>query len=124
MAQRIGSRLHLLLIDDNADLRQVLATTLKVKGYMVECAEGGKQALAMMRRSGGRPHLVITDLQMPDGDGWTLRQNMLADEELVSVPVVVMSAANGSKEALNASAYLEKPVKLDSLLSVIEEYAG
>ena len=122
MADQPGNGVHLLLVEDNGDLRDVLAMALSLKGYSVRCAKNGSQALAMMQAAGGRPGLLITDLQMPGSDGWALRRDMLADEELATVPVVVMSAAipRDDKDGLEASAYLEKPVSLDSLLQSIE----
>ena len=97
---------------------------LTIKGYSVRCAKNGSQALAMMQAAGGRPSLLITDLQMPGLDGWALRRDMLEDEELATVPVVVMSAAipRDRRGLLAASAYLEKPVSLDSLLESIEAH--
>lgn len=105
-------------------MRDLLAIALSMKGYSVRCAKNGSQALAMMQAAGGRPGLLITDLQMPECDGWALRRDMLADEELATVPVVVMSAAipRDDRDALAASAYLEKPVSLDSLLESIEAH--
>ena len=124
MADQPGNGAHLLIVEDNGDLRDVLAMVLSMKGYSVRCAKNGSQALAMMQAAGGRPSLLITDLQMPGFDGWALRRGMLADEDLATVPVVVMSAAipRDNKDALAASAYLEKPVSLKSLLDSIEAH--
>lgn len=124
MANLPGNGAHLLLVEDDGDLREVLAIALTIKGYSVRCAKNGSQALAMMHAPGGRPRLLITDLQMPGSDGWALRRDMLADDELATVPVVVMSAAipRDDKDALVASAYLEKPVSLVSLLQSIEAH--
>lgn len=124
MSDQKDNRAHLLLVEDNGDLRDVLATALTIKGYSVRCAKNGSQALAMMHEADGRPGLLITDLQMPELDGWALRREMLADEELATVPVVVISATvpRDDRDELVASAYLEKPVSLDSLLESIEAY--
>lgn len=115
---------YILLVDDNADLRNGLEKLLTMKGYIVEAARDGSQALASMKRNKFPPNLVITDLSMPNGDGWELRKNMLDDPELAAVPVVVMSAITPDPPTrhLDAVAYLEKPVSLASLLSVIDEH--
>lgn len=116
---------YLLLVDDNADLREVLGALLKLKGYTVEVAGDGVQAFCSMKQNKNRPALVITDLHMPgEGGGWALRQNMLDDAELAAVPVAIMSAIIPipTKESLHAIACLEKPVALASLLAVIEKY--
>ena len=120
-----GSTPYLLLVDDNPDLREVLGTLLTMKGYTVESVEDGVQALHSMKHHETLPNLVITDLQMPGEDGgWGLRQRMLDDPELASVPVAVLSAVFPvpTKGSLDAVAYLEKPVELASLLAIIEKY--
>lgn len=128
MSERIPNGFHLLVVEDNAELREVLALALNLQGYSVACADNGMHALAMLKTGhSGLPDLVITDLQMPgDADGWWLRQNMLDDDELVSVPVVVLSAAipREGRDVLKASAYLKKPVMLDTLLEAIEDTLG
>jgi CheY-like chemotaxis protein len=121
-----GNGNYLLLVEDNADLREALVQVLTLRGYAVEDAEDGVQALYKMKHNETLPSLVITDLQMPDyGNGWLLRQNMLEDTELASIPVVVMSAALPieSKDELHAVAYIEKPASLDLLIETIESYA-
>lgn len=116
-----------LLVEDNPDLREVLGTALRLKGYSVASAADGIEALSRMKGRAHLPDLVITDLQMPGGgDGWSLRRSMLDDAELATVPVVIMSAIapGDTEQSLHAVAYLEKPVILDELLEVIEENVG
>lgn len=113
-------RLCLLLVEDHADLRETLSDLLRMKGFSVESAADGKKALAMMK-NGSSPNLVITDLRMPY-DGWSLRRKMLEDDELSSVPVIVMSAIDARGSDLQASAYLQKPVDLTELVATIDKH--
>lgn len=118
-----GQGRRLLLVEDYADLRDTLRDLLKLKGYRVQSARDGRQALHMMRSEGYRPDLVITDLKMPNEDGWSLRRRMLQDEKLAGVPVIVLSSAEaGSREELQAAAYLKKPVEAGELLQSIEDH--
>ena len=125
--RKSGAMLHesyILLVDDNADLRNSLERLLTMRGYVVQAAGDGCKALASMKRNKLPPILVITDLSMPNCDGRELRKNMLDDPELAAVPVVVMSAITLSppRRDLDAVAYLEKPFSLASLLKVIDDH--
>ena len=76
-----------LIVDDNADLRALLKVLLEAEGYTVECAADGREALAVQRRRFAP--LVITDLFMPESDGFELIGALRAEFE--SVRIVVMS---------------------------------
>ena len=117
---------YLLLVDDNAALRDALETVLTIKGYAVKSFKNGRQALGYMKYKKPPPTLVITDLCMPEVDGWTLRNHMLNDPELATVPVAVMSAVvpGQDEQPLYAAAYLQKPVQLSSVLSVVKQFVS
>ena len=117
---------HLLVVDDDAFFRDILARFLRNCGYRVECCSNGYEALKYLR-SGERPHLILLDLRMDGLDGWQFRQLQREDSDLADIPVVVLSGVAGyqSDQAdLEVAACLEKPCSLDLLLSTIERLTG
>lgn len=117
------SRPFILIVEDYDDLRDTLTALMKLKGYAVESAADGEEAMSIMQDGERLPDLVITDLRMPH-DGWTLRRKMLEDEALASIPAIVLSSTNvrGFEDKLRAVAYFEKPVRLPVLVEAIEKY--
>ncbi|HWK51668.1 MAG TPA: PAS domain S-box protein, partial [Steroidobacter sp.] len=109
LAQVEGSRL--LLADDNADMRQYVSRLLS-KHLHVEAVADGAAALAAIRAN--RPDLVLTDVMMPELDGFGLLKAIREDAELRDLPVIMLSARAGEEariEGLHAGAddYLIKP---------------
>ena len=107
----------ILLVDDDAMMRQTLAAWLEDRGYCVLQAGDGVDALVQFKQK--RPELVLTDLRMPRMDGMvllqTLLQQALHDRDLAPPPVIVLSGAGSMQdvvEALRAGAsdYLLKPI--------------
>src|SRR5262249_59218977 len=79
----------ILVVEDNADARRLLATLLKEQGFFVMEAEDGQAALELI--NGKRPDLIITDIQMPNLDGIEMIKVLRGGQELSSVPVLVMT---------------------------------
>ena len=122
----MSSGTSILVVEDDADIRAALADVLAEEGYDVRVAANGEEGLAELRRE-PRPALVLLDLMMPVLNGWQFRRAQLSDPALADVPVVIVSAdAAAGREATNmgASAFLQKPVELDDLLSVVARFAG
>lgn len=110
---------RLLVVDDDADIRESLRELLEDEGYAVTCAEGGAEALRKLA-SEPPPDLVLLDLIMPGVDGTTVFAHMQADPRLAAVPVIVLSASSTLRPPAGA-ALVRKPVGLDRLLACIEE---
>jgi CheY-like chemotaxis protein len=114
----------ILLVEDDFDVREALAETLRDIGYTVDCAVDGEQALAYLR-SGGRPGLILLDLMMPRMSGSEFRMIQKVDPEFAHLPVVLLSADGRMEEkarALQTHGAIRKPIDLDHLLSVIERF--
>jgi PAS domain S-box-containing protein len=112
-----GSRI--VLADDNADMRSYVHDLLAPR-YRVEAVADGVQALDAIRRS--RPALLISDVMMPNLDGFGLLQQIRADAELEGIPSILLSARAGGDsriEGLDAGAddYLVKPFAARELLA-------
>jgi DNA-binding response OmpR family regulator len=115
----------ILLVDDNEDARVTVARILDMAGYRVSQAPNAKVATAMLKEQ--PPDLVITDIFMPEGDGFEML-NALRNQAL-SIPVIAMSGG-GAKEGmdvltiagrLGAKKVLYKPFARRQLLDAITE---
>ncbi len=111
---------HVLLADDNADMREHLRRLLARDGYTVTAVADGRAALDAARAR--PPDLLLTDVMMPHLDGFGLLQAVRADPTLREVPVIVLSARAGDEakvEGLDAGAddYLTKPFSARELLA-------
>ena len=108
-----------LVIEDEADIRNFAFRVLELEGYRVLQAGDGNEGLKLVRKNRGLS-MVLLDLRLPGRDGWVVLQEMKKDPELSTIPVVVFSALAASwqrKRALGmgAAAYLTKPVDATSL---------
>jgi CheY-like chemotaxis protein len=113
-----------LVIDDDADLRDCLADLLGLAGYEVHEAAGGREALDALR-GGLRPSLILLDLMMPEMSGWEFREAQRGDPELRSIPVVVLTAGrNLPTDDLGATEILYKPMAAGDVLAAVSRGAG
>jgi two-component system response regulator PilR (NtrC family) len=112
---------RVLVVDDEADIRELFDMTLARMGLVADCAGSVTEALA--RLAGHRYHLCLTDMRLPDGEGLDLVRHI--GDQHPELPVAVITA-HGSMEnavsALKAGAfdYLSKPVSLDQLRSLVK----
>ena len=82
---------HILIIEDNPDAARLIRRILQSRGsYEIKLAFNGSQGLAMIRQS--PPDLIITDLMMPDVDGFQVIEAIKADDALRSIPIIVLTA--------------------------------
>jgi signal transduction histidine kinase len=114
-----ASRKRILIADDNADMRQYLARLLS-EHYRVETASDGKSAMVKARQHA--PDLVLSDVMMPELDGFELIKHLRADEKTRAIPVILLSARAGEEsrvEGMQAGAddYLVKPFSARELLA-------
>ena len=111
---------RVLLIEDDADLREALGDALTGAGHTVISAVDGNDGLRQMRAY--RPDVVVLDLMMPRLDGWQFRLAQRGDPMLATTPVVVISASNSpTAEAVDADLYLKKPLDAKTLLHAIDD---
>src|SRR5688572_5442200 len=111
----------ILVVDDDPDIRDVLEMALHSRGYEVETACDGREALDRLSH-GLRPSLILLDMMMPHMDGGTLINEMRSDPTLSDIPIVLLSgdATIVAKAAqLHSDGYLVKPIGIDKLASTV-----
>jgi CheY-like chemotaxis protein len=122
---RIAHIAHILVVDDDADLRSSLAEVLHDEGYDVSCAHDGEEALRAL--GGAAPDAILLDLTMPVMDGWTFRERQRSDPRLARIPTVVISASftdADSVAGLAAAAFLPKPFDVERLTETLQRVCG
>jgi CheY-like chemotaxis protein len=111
-----------LIVEDDAETREMIGRFLELEGFAVEVAANGRQALDRLD-AGARACVILLDLMMPVMDGWEFRRVQVKDEDLAKIPVIVFSAAGRERmRQIDANEYLSKPVDLDALLESISRY--
>lgn len=113
---------HILVVDDNSDVRTYVAESLHSQGYDVHTASHGKAALDIM--NGLLPDLLLTDLMMPGMSGLDLIQAVRQDSRLQGVPIILLTAKADTETRIEsieqgADAYLGKPFNRRELLAEV-----
>jgi DNA-binding NtrC family response regulator len=117
---------HILLIDDEADVRDVLSQALTVKGYRVSTAGAGHEALGLIKRDA--PNLIVCDLQMEDADGLELIEQI--KNSLPNLPVILLTGmifdADVIQNTINkkVSCYIEKTSSLQRVTQEVQRLLG
>jgi CheY-like chemotaxis protein len=111
-----------LIVEDDDDLREMMAHMLTIEGFDAATVPNGREALKYLQ-TGEKPHVILLDLMMPVMDGWEFRRRQQADPDLAPVPVIVLSALDQSRAAtVDAAAFLKKPLDFDRLLELVREH--
>jgi signal transduction histidine kinase/DNA-binding response OmpR family regulator len=120
-APRPGAR-RVLVVDDDADVRELMARYLSREGFAVECAASGPEGLAAA--AARKPDVITLDVLMPGMDGWAVMAALKSDPALEKIPVIMVTLLD-QKEfgyALGVSDYLTKPVDRDKLARIMAKY--
>lgn len=117
---------HVMVVEDDAGVRESIADVLRDQGYTVAEAGDGEQALTALE-NGIRPCLLLLDLMMPRMDGpafWAIQQN---DPALAKIPIVLMSASReleSTAQLLRVDRILKKPIGLADLMGTVSFYCA
>jgi DNA-binding response OmpR family regulator len=112
---------RVLVVDDDARIREFISRALVLEGYSVETAADGELALEMLPNI--QPELILLDMRMPNIDGKEFMRRYRQQDGIVHAPVIVLTAAHETVpagELLHAAGYLPKPFDLDELLNIVE----
>jgi DNA-binding response OmpR family regulator len=111
-----------LLVEDEADIREAMRDALEMESYSVFAAANGQEALDILERI-CKPCVIILDLMMPVLDGWEFRKKQKEQAMSDTVPVVVVSAAGAERmKTIDAAAYMRKPIELRTLMDTVRKY--
>lgn len=114
---------RILAVDDEPNIVRLIQVNLERHGYQVETANNGAQALAKIRAS--RPDLLVSDVMMPEMDGFELLANIRRDPQLMDLPVIMLTAKAQDRDVLEgyktgADMYLTKPFNPQELLAFVK----
>lgn len=113
----------IMVIEDDADIRNVLVDLLSEEGYDTHSAENGKDALELLRDM-PKPCLVFLDLMMPIMNGREFLDEVMKDSYLAPVPVVVVSAIADKADVSGAVGFLKKPIDIEMILGTAKKFCN
>jgi CheY-like chemotaxis protein len=114
--------MRILIVDDDNDIREIIAVVLAAEGHEVAAAADGASALDELQRP-PRPSLILLDMMMPRLDGEGFMKALRSDPNLADIPVVILTAHPAGRAKafeLGAAGCLRKPVELGDLLAVVD----
>jgi DNA-binding response OmpR family regulator len=124
-ASPAGSKIHqdtILVIDDDASVRDLMSRFLTKSGFRVVVASNGEEGLRLARQE--KPLVITLDVVMPDFDGWSVLKKLKRDPALADIPVIIVTVVDNEPMGLDlgAASYLVKPVDRDRLAVLVEKY--
>jgi CheY-like chemotaxis protein len=122
-----GAVSRVLVVDDDAVIRNLLEVNLQLEGYEVSLAIDGADALTQV--AAAPPDLILLDVMMPGMDGWDVAKRLKNDEIAAAIPVVLLTARAMRADVqrgtdLGVEGYVTKPFDPDELLAVIDRLLG
>jgi signal transduction histidine kinase/DNA-binding response OmpR family regulator/HAMP domain-containing protein len=111
-----------LVVDDDATARELIAEHLKAEGFSVVTAAGGLEGLKLAKEL--RPIAITLDVMMPDLDGWSVLAALRQDPELAEIPVIMITILDEHRRgvALGAAGYLTKPIDRERLSRMVSRF--
>jgi len=115
---------HVLIVEDDSDIRKLVAYLLQDAGYAVLQASDGFEAIQHLRQT--RPDLIVLDLMLPRMSGWQFLEQARPELDRAKNPVVILSAISGWGDypsALGVAGWPTKPIDTDRFLCAVEDRA-
>lgn len=116
---------YLLIVEDDLDILELLASILTFRGYRVVTARNGREGLEVVQRE--RPEIVIADIMMPKLDGFGLVHRLRINPDTRDIPVVFITATYVAPEdkefalSIGATRFIQKPIDIEDFLTTIAE---
>jgi DNA-binding response OmpR family regulator len=114
---------HILAVDDDPDILDILAEVLEGEGYFVERATSVKEGEEYLDSK--HPHLILLDLHLPDKNGSYLARRIKQAAHTQHIPIILFSSHNEleqAAEAVQADSYLAKPFDLTELVAKVDKF--
>lgn len=113
----------ILIVDDERDIVKALTIRLQSRGYEVVVAYDGAQGIFMAHKE--RPDLILLDIRMPAGDGFSVAEKLKESEDTTAIPIIFLTGspernAEGRARELGARFYIKKPYDPEELLDAME----
>jgi len=120
------SKTQILTVDDSPSMRMLLRVALTERGYDVEQAEDGLEALDWL--GDNKPHVIITDINMPRMDGFELIESLRTEGDHQTVPILVLSTESSDEKknrarSAGATGWIVKPFDPDKLAAAVRRVA-
>jgi DNA-binding response OmpR family regulator len=117
----------ILIIDDEKDFLRITAMQLKARGYDIVAATDAVTAISVAQEE--KPDLILLDIGLPAGDGFTVMERLACLDRTVLTPVIVITGRDTStfqEQAIKAGAmaFLRKPIDIDELVAAIRNTLG
>lgn len=110
---------HILIVEDDHDIRVAVRQSLEMANYIVHSAPNGRDALKLIRKQ--RPDLIILDMVMPLMDGEEFLRTKDNDETIRDIPVMLISAYEDKLKIQAHRPHLKKPLDLDMILEKVPQ---
>jgi len=108
---------RILVVDDDQNISEIVQYIAKTSGYEILAAANGREGLAQAKS--GHPDLIILDIMMPEMDGFTLHNKLLADETTKRIPIIILTAKGQMRDSFvgssNVKFYMDKPFEPQTL---------
>jgi two-component system cell cycle response regulator DivK len=116
---------RILYIEDNPDNMTLVRRVLEIEGYEVIAAENGREGLSQAFNN--TPDIIITDINLPDIDGYEITDTLKKDKKTAHIPVIAMTANVMKKDRENilqagCDGFISKPIDIDELPGQIENF--
>ena len=115
----------IFIVEDSKEIQNLIGDLYSNKGYKLECASNGLEALEKLRVFDELPSLILLDIGMPLMDGFQFRKEQEKDSILTEIPVIVLTGdvdAEAQSIRMGAHGHLQKPFSAGNLYSVVDKY--
>ncbi len=117
----------ILIVDDEADIIEILQFVLEANGYECVTAMDGEEGLKLAREIS--PDLIILDVMMPKINGYKISRLLKYDNKYKDIPILMITARSQDEDKLigeetGADEYITKPFKVDNVLEIVKNYLG
>lgn len=114
------SQKTILVVDDEAPIRELLRQNLETEGYQILEAKDGREAVAIVKQQ--KPHLIILDVMMPDMTGFDVAAVLKNDPQTMGVPIIILSIVDDKERGfqIGVDRYLTKPINTELLLHEVD----